>query len=254
MSDSIETHNARLAQVSSGISPQERNRRRLSAVLKVILWVIAVIAFVALAFLVHAHPKPLPNELTISRDIQAVAFPSWVDATFRFLTFINDPKPDAIEVPIVLVVFLLFRWFWQALFLTLSVGVGNGVDALVGDVVGRPRPVPSQIHVDQKLIFNSFPSGHSCHMMVFYGFLLYLTFTRPVRQSRYRWLAIPFQVWAIFNILVVGFARLWEGEHWLTDVIGGYLDGIIWLAVFIFLYNLTLQKVHERRAQRLAVQ
>ena len=27
---------------------------------------------------------------------------------------------------------------------------------------------------------------------------------------------------------VVGFARLWEGEHWLIDVLGGYFDGHPW--------------------------
>ncbi|GAC1460358.1 MAG: phosphatase PAP2 family protein [Ktedonobacteraceae bacterium] len=219
-----------------------------------VLWVLAVIAMVALAFFAHAHRQPMPFELAFSKNVQAMGFPSWVATIFRFLTRASDPSADLIEVPVVLVLFLLFRWFWQALFLGLAVGVGNGVDALIGDVVGRPRPLPRVIHVDSKLIFNSFPSGHSCHMMVFYGFLLYLTFTQPVRQSRYRWLVIPFQIWAIINILVVGFARIWEGEHWITDVIGGYLDGAIWLVLFIFLYNLTLEKVHERRAKKRAFQ
>ena len=118
----------------------------------------------------------------------------------------------------------------------------------------RPRPRPNAIHVDSKLIYNSFPSGHSCHMMVFYGFLLYLSFTQPARQSRYHWLLIPFQIWAILNILVVGFARVWEGEHWVTDVIGGYLDGAIWMVLFIFLYNLTMEKVHEHHTKKLALQ
>ena len=255
MSDIVHTGNVRPSQVSSGIThDSRRNNRKQRVILGSILWVLAIIALVALAFFAHTYRQPMPFELTFSKNVQAIAFPAWIIAVFRFLTFINDPRPDEIEVPIVLVLFLLFRWFWQAAFLALSVGVGNGVDALIGDVVGRPRPRPGVIHVDSRLIFNSFPSGHSCHMMVFYGFLLYLTFTQPVRQSRYRWLVIPFQIWSVINILVVGFARIWEGEHWVTDVIGGYLDGAIWMVLFIFLYNLTMEKVHERRAKRLASQ
>lgn len=251
MSNIIQAGQSRLGNVSPRIDQTSHRRQR--RVLGGILWIIAVLAMIALAFFAHTHRQPMPFELAFSKDVQAIGFPAWVGTTFRFLTFLSDPRPDTIEVPIVLVLFLLFRWFWQALFLALAVGVGNGVDALIGDVVGRPRPKPTMIHVDQKLIFNSFPSGHSCHMMVFYGFLLYLTFTQPVRQSRYRWIAIPFQIWAIANILLMGFARIWEGEHWVTDVIGGYLDGAIWLVLFIFLYNLTMEKVHERRAKRLTL-
>jgi undecaprenyl-diphosphatase len=255
MSEIIQTGDSRPSQVSSGIAYDKRhNHHKQRVLLGSILWVLVILTFVGLAFFAHAHRQPTPFELSFSKDVQSIGFPIWITSTFRFLTFINDPRPDEIEVPTVLILFLLFRWFWQAAFLALSVGIGNGVDALVGDVVGRPRPRPDVIHVDSKLIFNSFPSGHSCHMMVFYGFLLYLTFTQPVRQSRYRLLVIPFQIWAMLNILVVGFARIWEGEHWITDVIGGYLDGIIWLTLFIFLYNLTMQKVHEHRAKKLALQ
>jgi len=251
MSNSLKAGLISDTKLSRGITRTPRSQPRL--IIEIILWVVAVVAMVALSFFAHTHRQPLPFELAFSRDVQAIAFPAWVDSFFRFLTFISDPRPDTIEVPIVLILFVLFRWFWQALFLGLAVGIGNGVDALIGDVVGRPRPKPNLIHVDSKLIFNSFPSGHSCHMMVFYGFLLYLTFTQPVRQSRYRWLAVPFQIWAILNILLVGFARVWEGEHWVTDVLGGYLDGAIWLALFIFLYNLVLEKVHERRAKKLSL-
>ena len=254
MSEIIHTGNVRPSQVSAGITHDRRRNHKPRVILGSVLWVLAVIAMVALAFFAHTHRQPVPFELAFSKNVQAIGFPAWITAVFRFLTRVNDPLPDEIEVPIVLVLFLLFRWFWQAAFLALSVGVGNGVDALIGDVVGRPRPLPGIIHVDSKLIFNSFPSGHSCHMMVFYGFMLYLSFTQPVRQSRYHRLVIPFQIWAIINILVVGFARIWEGEHWVTDVIGGYLDGAIWMVLFIFLYNLTMEKVHARRAKRPALQ
>ncbi len=86
--------------------------------------------------------------------------------------------------------------------------------------------------------------------MVFYGFLLYLSFTKPVREWRYRWLLLPFQAFATLAILAIGYSRLLEGEHWLTDVLGGYLSGLLWLSLFIFLYRWTTNKLAERRAKQ----
>ncbi len=255
MSEIVDTGTTRSSQVSQGIPrDKRRDNHRQRFILGSILWVLAVIALVALALFAHAHRQPEPFELAFSQNVQKIPFPGWVAAFLRFLTLASNPGPDEFIVPATLLFFVVFRWFWQALFLGLSAIIGNGIDALIGDVVGRPRPLPGVIHVDSKLIFNSFPSGHSCHMMVFYGFLLYLSFTQLARQSRYHWLLIPFQVWAILNILLVGFARIWEGEHWVTDVVGGYLDGAIWMVLFLFLYTLTMEKMHERRAKKLALQ
>ncbi len=56
----------------------------------------------------------------------------------------------------------------------------------------------------------------------------------------------------MLNILLMGYSRVYEGEHWLSDVLGGYLSGALWLALFIFLYLLTTNKLEERRAKRAA--
>ncbi|MFL5625111.1 MAG: phosphatase PAP2 family protein, partial [Ktedonobacteraceae bacterium] len=81
----------------------------------------------------------------------------------------------------------------------------------------------------------SFPSGHVVHDVVLYGFLLYVSFSEPVRSWRYRWLLLPLQLLALLYLLSVGLARLQAGEHLLLDVLGGYLLGLLWLSFFIFL-------------------
>jgi len=225
-------------------------RRSTIPIIGGVLWVLAVALMVALAFFAHTHPHPVPFELATSRAVQALPVPPVLQAIMRWFTSINDPIPDSITVVITVVILALLRKFMAAAFLALSAGLGNLADALIGDVVGRPRPSPQLIHVDSLLKFNSFPSGHSCHMMVFYGFLLYLSLTPPVRQWKYHWWLLPLQLYALVTILIVGFARIWEGEHWITDVAGGYLDGIIWMVLFIFLYNLAKRKLREHRAKK----
>ncbi|HET8845731.1 MAG TPA: phosphatase PAP2 family protein [Ktedonobacteraceae bacterium] len=230
---------------------QSHRRNRFLLIGGVFFWLLAVAGMVALSFVVHAHRQPFPFELSISREIQASITTPWMGAIFRFLTWTTDPFPDLVTVTGVLIGFAVFRWWRQGIFLALSVMVGNGIDALIGDWVQRLRPAPNLIHVDSKLMFNSFPSGHSCHMMVFYGFLLFLTLTQSVRTWRYHWLVFPLQFWALLNICMVGFARLWEGEHWLLDVLGGYLDGAIWMSLFIFIYLIVTNKIRKRRRRNI---
>jgi undecaprenyl-diphosphatase len=229
---------------------QQKHFHSGGLVVGAVLWLLAVALMIALSLFAHTHPQPVPFELTTTRDVQSVSFLWIAQATMRWFTAINDPLPDAFIVPIVVFILALFRKFIAAIFLALSTGVGNGIDSLIGDYVHRPRPSPQLIHVDSLLKFNSFPSGHSCHMMVFYGFLLYLSLTKPVRQWKYSLALLPLQIFAVITILIVGFARVWEGEHWVTDVVGGYLDGAIWMVFFIFLYNWTTDRLRERRTRR----
>jgi membrane-associated phospholipid phosphatase len=233
---------------ANGIQKQPYHYTKL--IIGSVLWLLAVVFMVLLSLFAHTHPQPVPFELTVSRDIKAIPFPSFVQAIMRWFTAINDPIPDVITVCIVAVILAIIRKFKAAIFLLLSAGIGNAVDALIGDVVGRPRPSVHLLHVDSLLKFNSFPSGHSCHMMVFYGFLLYLSLTKPVRQWNYRWALLPLQAYAVVTILIMGLARLWEGEHWITDVVGGYLDGLIWMVLFIALYNWTTVKLREKRERK----
>src|SRR5438552_1554935 len=100
--------------------------------------------------------------------------------------------------------------------------------------------------------YHSFPSGHVTHDVVCYGFLLFLTFTKPAREWRYRWVLIPFQIFFIFDLLFIGFSRVLEGDHWLFDVLGGYLTGALWLILFIFLYRWATDRWMQYRHKKIA--
>ncbi|HZO74960.1 MAG TPA: phosphatase PAP2 family protein [Ktedonobacteraceae bacterium] len=244
----IASHQEDLANTTEGGADRHDAHKR--HILGVILWVSGLIILAIAGFLIHQHPGPWPDELQFSRTVQSIHYWPWLLSTLMFFSSLNDIPPSIAAVVIFVVGMALLRWFRQAIFLALTVGVGNGIDALIGDLVRRPRPSPKLIHVDTTLIFNSFPSGHTEHDVVFYGFLLYLSFTKPVREWRYRWLLLPFQAFAMLAIFAIGYSRLLEGEHWLTDVLGGYLSGILWLSLFIFLYRWTTNKLAERRAKQ----
>ena len=217
-----------------------------------ILWVIGLIILIAASVLIHAHPGPWPVELAFSRTIQHLPYWPWVPLLLDFIGTFNNPTPTGIVLGIVFTGMLLLGWYRQAIFLAFTVGIGNAIDALIGDYVVRPRPSPKLVHVDALLKYNSFPSGHCCHAMLFYGFLLYLSFTKPVRTWRYRLVLIPLQLLAALNILLIGYARVHGGEHWISDVLGGYLSGALWLTLFIVLYQWTTRLLQRRQAKRAA--
>ena len=218
------------------------------------LWVIGLLTFGVAATLVHTHPGPWPVELAVTRAVQGVPYWSWLPPFINFFGTFNNPIPSGIGVGIVVTAIVLMGWYRQAIFLALAVGVGNGVSNFIASFVNRPRPSPTLIHVDALLKYYSFPSGHTNNEMIFYGFLLFLSFTRPGRRWRYRWALIPLQVFAALNILMIGFSRVYGGEHWTFDTLGGYLEGALWLTLFIFLYQWTTSTLERRRAKRLREQ
>jgi membrane-associated phospholipid phosphatase len=216
------------------------------------IWAIGLLALAVAAVLVRNHPGPLPIELEFSRAVQGLPSWPWLTSTIDFFGTFNNPTPSGIGFGIVFTAILLMGWYRQAVFLSMTVGIGDFIDTLIGDFVARPRPSPALVHVDAVLRYNSFPSGHCCHEVLFYGFLLFLSFTKPLCRWRYRWALIPLQVFAALNILMIGFSRVYEGEHWATDTLGGYLSGALWLTLFLFLYLVTTNMRERWRIRRLA--
>lgn len=89
----------------------------------------------------------------------------------------------------------------------------------------------------------SFPSGHSTQAATFYGglVLLVLLSGAPVRRK-----VIAVAAAGVVTMLV-GVSRAYLGAHWASDVLGGYLLALVWLAALR-----TLIAVWVARPTRLA--
>ena len=73
----------------------------------------------------------------------------------------------------------------------------------------------------------SFPSGHSSNAVTVYGSL-------AIHEKKHKWLWIP----AIVLPILVGFSRVFVGAHFPTDVICGWLLGILTIALVSLLRKL----------------
>ncbi|GAA0798104.1 phosphatase PAP2 family protein [Psychrobacter piscatorii] len=75
----------------------------------------------------------------------------------------------------------------------------------------------------------SFPSGHATISIALYGFLAYMAirFSQSfIRQVRILSLAL-------LLCLLIGLSRIVLNEHYLSDVMGGFLVGTLWLTIAI---------------------
>ncbi|PJE93963.1 PAP2 family protein [Streptomyces carminius] len=120
--------------------------------------------------------------------------------------------------------FLIRRQWWIALYAAVAALGGMGLNALVKVLVGRLRPVVDVPLSEQSGM--SFPSGHALGSTVTYGVLL-LVFLPVVRPRLRPWFAAVM----VLAVLTVGFTRMALGVHYLSDVLAGWLLGVVWLAL-----------------------
>ena len=166
----------------------------------------------------------------------------WLDAAASGVTRLGwMPVSIVLMVVTVVALFAMRRWA-DALVVALS-GIPIGVGLLLKDVVGRARP---EYFLTQSMPDSfSFPSGHSLFAMLFGGLLIVLVeelpVSTPIRRSLQTVLALL--------ILGVGVSRVYLGVHWPSDVVGGYLFGIVALLVLVWLRN---RLTNSRRTSALA--
>ena len=85
----------------------------------------------------------------------------------------------------------------------------------------------------------SFPSGHSAVSIAFFGFVTYV-----IIRERFAPVLTSFLTGSIIVVLI-GLSRLYLVEHYLSDVLNGYLVGALWALLGIWLAEWQRVRVHE---------
>lgn len=204
--------------------------RRYRAALFQTYVLVAAVAFVTLAVVAHTVAY-FPIDLTITRTVQAYHGPWFARAMFwvSWIGFI--PQVQVLVLTLAGSLFL-FGLRWEALCLLVA-ACGALLGGLVKLVVYRPRPSADLINVFAQLPSSGFPSGHTLEFATLGGFLAFLTYTL-LKPSVVRGIILA-ALGAL--ILVMGLSRIYQGQHWFSDVMGAYLFGSLWLIATIRLYR-----------------
>jgi len=100
------------------------------------------------------------------------------------------------------------------------------INHLIKEIVQRPRP-PIELRMVEVSNF-SFPSGHAMTATAFYGLILYFVFNN-VKNKKLRSM-----VCVILSLLIslIGISRIYLGVHYASDVLAGFLFGIVYLVLY----------------------
>ena len=164
-------------------------------------------------------------DTTITRAI--ISWPTAVKPLFLAVTALGDPIVTVlIGVGIVVYAYLQsnLRLALAGASIWLTLMIGSGLKLLIG----RERPL-SEYAANLQIPTFSFPSGHASGSMIAYGLLAY-----------FAWYLLP-QPWnyvaavaLIGLIILIGISRIYLGAHFPSDIVAGWILGLVMLGIVIF--------------------
>ncbi|MDB5012055.1 MAG: phosphatase family protein [Daejeonella sp.] len=199
---------------------------------KILFYVIGLIlvGFILLTFLVSAFPASMLDR-SFSEEVQENHNPA-LDIIMKVISWFGYMPFSVLIVFCTAAVFYLFKYKKEAVFILLTLTSGV-VSTAVKIAVDRPRPTKDMVTIIEKAGHQSFPSGHTLFYVMFFGFLVILMrHLKSIRQI-YRWVVTSI---CLFLIFTIPFSRIYLGAHWFTDVLGGFMLGVICLFLLSYLY------------------
>lgn len=162
----------------------------------------------------------------------------WLSQTLYVATWLGDQQAVFVIGGLATIVFLLRkRWFAIVAF-WLAMG-GMGLSVRLGKMlISRDRPSQDMAYYIMEHF--SFPSGHATTVMGLFGLLAYFLY----RHLDAGWLRKLTVAGSLLIIGMVGFSRIYLGVHYLSDVLAGFMLGILWLLVGISLMEV---RQYQRR-------
>jgi undecaprenyl-diphosphatase len=129
----------------------------------------------------------------------------------------------------------------QPAFLAFCLVGALGLSPLIKLIVQRPRPDLSPVI---EVGGYAFPSGHATTSMIVFGSLAFVL-TRRLSWGTDVW------IWAAAGTMafLIGFSRVYLGVHWFTDVVGGWVLGLLWLALAVVVTDTAWEMGAPRRAR-----
>jgi membrane-associated phospholipid phosphatase len=193
------------------------------------------VLLVALAF-VAGEANPNAIDLGATRWLQQVS-PPWFGVLMAWVSWFGF-APQNVGMPIAVAAAGWLRGFRREAVWIVGTQLSGLATALLKELVHRPRPAPELVGVSLALTDPSFPSGHTVQYTTLFGFAFFLLYvlSRPTA-----WRSILLVLLAI-PIVTVGFSRLYLGQHWLSDVLGGYALAMLLLIPYCWVYSRTLER------------
>jgi membrane-associated phospholipid phosphatase len=174
---------------------------------------------------VLAHTWLATADTTVDEELAADRTNELNGVSFVFSTLASTPVIIGLTVVTAVTARLVWKRWHESIYVVYAV-VGEVLVFLATTLlIQRERPEVQQL--DPAPPTSSYPSGHTAAAICFYGAAAAIIAWR----TRKRWLRWTVIALAVAIPLLVGLARLYRGMHFPTDVTGGIVLGLVWLAV-----------------------
>ena len=172
-----------------------------------------------------AFDKKIVRALRKADDPARPIGPIWVTGVLLDLTALGGSTVLGLVVLAVVGFLVLQTRYRTAFFIVMTAASGEVVNSAMKSLFSRERPtlVP---HL-REAFSSSFPSGHAMQSAI-----IYLTLgAMLMRIAEGRLTKTYCCAMAMLLTFLVGLSRVWLGVHYPTDVLGGWIVGLLWASV-----------------------
>ncbi len=133
-------------------------------------------------------------------------------------------------IPSIIVAAPFVVWLWvkgfrrEAVWFVIALAAVSLATGGVKNLIDRTRPDGDEL---------SFVSGHTSYFTVFSGYLVFAL--KKVIEDR-RWIA-AWRIGLVLLVILTGFSRVYLGVHWPSDVLGGFVLGVLVLMPVIWIVD-----------------
>jgi undecaprenyl-diphosphatase len=192
---------------------------------------VLLIAFVMLARAVttgatQSFDESILLALRDPADLAKPIGPEWIEGSILDLTALGSSTILWMIVAVVVGFLLLQTRYRTAIVVLTAAASGEILSSLLKQAFNRPRP--SVVPHLRAVYSTSFPSGHAMQSTI-----VYLTLAAILmRAASDRSTKIYILLVAVLLSALAGVSRVFVGVHYPSDVMAGWIAGLIWASIW----------------------
>jgi undecaprenyl-diphosphatase len=211
---------------------------------KLIIGMVLLVISAILAIFAHSTPY-FPGDVPAMQLIQSLNSPLFTS----FMIIVSQGFTGIPAVLLVIACVLIIWWrlgMLEAIFMAAT-GVLSPIANLFKLIIEQPRPPATLANIITPFGGLGFPSGHAFFAAMVLGMLIYFIL-KNISLPAVRVLLISV---LIFIILLVGYSRVYLGDHWVSEVVESYIiaGGFLLLLTAFYEYRKAI-KARQKSGSR----
>lgn len=202
---------------------KDNNYNKYNRILNILIIVLLISIFAVLAY--NVKNNYIENFDNSFYDLITKIASDKLTMFFKIVTHLGDAI-FLIAITIILVIFIKERNL--KLYVALNLICSFLINASCKLIFARQRPVGINLILEDGY---SFPSGHAMVATAFYGYLIYLIFTK-IKNRKVKY---PLIILLALIILTVAVSRVYLGVHFASDILAGMILASVYLCFFILI-------------------